>query len=71
MGRIMITCPMTGRPVPTGLVMTREEFEAAVLSGSVARCPACGRIHPWSKRDASLEEAPRDPPKKRPGGSTP
>jgi len=62
MGRIMIACPTTGQLVPTGLTLSREEFERAVLSGSVTRCPACGRIHAWTKRDASLEDesaAPR------------
>jgi hypothetical protein len=62
MGRILIVCPVTGRRVATGLAMTREEFERAVLSGNVARCPACGRIHAWTKRDALLEDEPDDPP---------
>lgn len=65
MGRIMIVCPATGQRVPTGLAMSRQEFEQAVLSGSVTRCPACGRIHAWTKRDATLEDDPPEPPPRR------
>lgn len=56
MGMVTILCPITKRPVPTGLVMTPAEFERATLEGNVLRCPACGRIHAWTKKQARLEE---------------
>lgn len=55
---VTIVCPTTGRRVPTGIVMDRTEFERAVFESNVLRCPACGRIHAWSKQDAQLEESP-------------
>lgn len=58
MGRVFIVCPVTGQQVPTGLVMDPEEFDRAVLQDNVLRCPACGRIHTWSKQDAQLREEP-------------
>jgi hypothetical protein len=39
MGIIMINCPATGRRVSTGTKMV---------------CPACGRMHDWTKADAWL-----------------
>jgi len=61
MGMITIICPVTGRPVETGMLMSRTDFERAVLERNELRCPACGRIHTWSKRDATLRED--SPPK--------
>lgn len=55
---VTIVCPTTGRRVPTGIVMDRAEFERAVFEANVLRCPACGRIHTWSKQDAELRETP-------------
>ncbi len=41
--------------------MSAAEFEQAVLAGNDLRCPACGRIHSWSKGDARLVEEPPAP----------
>jgi hypothetical protein len=62
MGMVTIKCPITGRDVATGLVMTPAEFECAKLEANVLRCSACGRIHTWTRSDARLEE---DPPERR------
>lgn len=58
MGMVSIVCPNTGQIVPTGIEMTAAEFAAAMLGGNDLRCPACGRIHSWSKQDAQLVEDP-------------
>jgi uncharacterized Zn finger protein len=55
-GTVTIKCPQTGREVSTGLVMERAEFDQALLEGNVVRCPACGRIHAWSKDEARLQD---------------
>lgn len=53
---ILITCPNTGRPLSTGMVMDRRSFASSVLlNNSVGPCPHCGQIHSWSKEQAYLE----------------
>ncbi len=61
MGTVAIVCPNTGKLVSTGLLMSAAEFEQAVLAGNDLRCPACGRIHSWSKGDSRLVEEPPAP----------
>jgi hypothetical protein len=56
MGMVMIKCPITGRDVPTGIVLSPSEFERATLEGNVVRCPECGRIHSWTRADARLDD---------------
>jgi hypothetical protein len=53
MAIVMISCPNTGRDVPTGIETDPSSFENF---GATARiqCPACGRIHAWSKTNAWL-----------------
>ena len=52
MGIIMINCPATGRDVSTGIEAIGIEELPAVTAKMV--CPACGRIHDWTKADAWL-----------------
>jgi len=52
MGIIMINCPATGRDVSTGIETTDIEGLPAVTAKMV--CPACGRVHDWTKADAWL-----------------
>jgi hypothetical protein len=52
MGIIMINCPATGRDVSTGIETTGIEELPTVTAKMV--CPACGRIHPWTKAEAWL-----------------
>jgi endogenous inhibitor of DNA gyrase (YacG/DUF329 family) len=58
MGMVIIKCPVTGQPVPTGLVMDKEEFGRASLVGNILRCPACGRMHEWTREQAQLVDLP-------------
>ena len=58
MGMVSIVCPNTGKIVPTGVLMSEVEFAGATLGSNNLRCPACGRIHVWSKADAHLVSEP-------------
>jgi hypothetical protein len=54
---VLITCPVTGKPVNTGIGSVRNEAFAAsdfrkMESGP---CPYCGQVHSWDKEDAYLE----------------
>jgi hypothetical protein len=54
MGVVMIQCPSTGRQVSTGIEMIDVEQLPAVKATTV--CPACGRVHEWTKHDAWLAD---------------
>jgi len=54
-GRVMITCPTTGRPLPTGMVMSVDAFVASALSTNPVICPHCAKPHTWSKSDAWVD----------------
>lgn len=56
MPRVLITCPVTEKPVYTGMNFDWETFEALELGEkSVVHCPECGRDHAWRRADAYLE----------------
>jgi hypothetical protein len=57
MAKIMITCPVTKGPVSTGLELPRDFFETVNIKDTTTKCPACGKVHVWSKKDAFLEDA--------------
>ena len=59
MPRVLIRCPSTAMPVPTGLEMDPEAF-AAELGDRFAYCPHCQRTHLWTKAIAWLEAAAGD-----------
>jgi hypothetical protein len=54
MGVLMIQCPSTGREVSTGIEMLDVDQLPAVKAKTV--CPACGRVHEWTKHDAWLAD---------------
>jgi hypothetical protein len=42
----MITCPTTGKAVPSGITFgTLAAFDAAMPSNNVVKCAACGQGH--------------------------
>ncbi len=42
----MITCPKTGKAVPSGIVFgSLAAFDAAILENNVVRCTQCGESH--------------------------
>jgi endogenous inhibitor of DNA gyrase (YacG/DUF329 family) len=50
---VMIKCPETGEPVPTGIGMDFEVFKATTASdNTLVGCPACGGTHLWQQADA-------------------
>jgi endogenous inhibitor of DNA gyrase (YacG/DUF329 family) len=57
MGRIMINCPNTGKPVFTGMTMDRESFEqdSNAFSQTGTPCSECGELHKWQKQEAFME----------------
>jgi len=58
MGVVMIECPATSRAVSTGIEMCAvEELPLVVATMS---CPACGRVHQWTKNDAWLADGGED-----------
>jgi hypothetical protein len=51
---VMIICPSTRKPVNTGLSIGKYEFQKVLLESREVRCPHCGQIHVWSKKDLHL-----------------
>ena len=51
---VMVRCPVTGRELSTGVEMDAATFERLPEIRAQIRCPACGRDHPWSTREAWL-----------------
>jgi hypothetical protein len=52
MGIIMINCPATGHGVSTGIEVVATDQLPIVTATMV--CPACGRVHKWTKNEAWL-----------------
>jgi hypothetical protein len=57
MSRVLITCPSTNLPVPTGLSMDLEAFSMGAFDERFVDCPHCQLIHAWATDDAYLEDA--------------
>jgi hypothetical protein len=54
MADILITCPIFGKAVPTGV--TTEIIVLETLDFPLTmQCPACRKIHRWTKSDAWVE----------------
>jgi len=51
-GIIMINCPATGRGVSTGIEVCATDQLPIVTARMI--CPACGRVHEWTKKEAWL-----------------
>jgi hypothetical protein len=54
MGVVMITCPNTGRAVPTGIETDQRGFDELPDALSKSKCPHCGAVHVWWTREAWL-----------------
>ncbi len=50
----MITCPVTGEEVFTGIEMAQEALAQIPEIVAHLNCPSCAQVHTWSKRDATL-----------------
>jgi hypothetical protein len=51
MGSVMISCPVTGTPIPTGIETDQSSLDLTPPFESRIKCPACGGEHIWSKSD--------------------
>jgi len=57
MERLFFVCPKTRRTIDVGVtteIGTLLRIKSKRLNG---RCPACGRTHEWTVRDAMLPQA--------------
>ena len=54
MGRVMITCPATGRQAFTGIETDPDSVNLIPPINARLKCPHCGRIHTWSMLEAEL-----------------
>lgn len=56
MGKVMISCPVNGKPVFTGMRIDETAFAAVTMPKiTLGSCSQCGRTHKWSKVDAWVE----------------
>lgn len=56
MAMVMITCPNTGKTVPTGVELDPGAFDSSEFGDLSLECPECPEIHPWTKEDAFLQD---------------
>ena len=57
MPHIMINCPSTNKPLPTGIsVGDQAAFDNNSFTNNSVQCPHCQQMHTWSKKDAWVEE---------------
>jgi predicted RNA-binding Zn-ribbon protein involved in translation (DUF1610 family) len=56
MALIVINCPKTGRKVSTQMAADQRAWDALppAWTGAPFRCPHCGGIHAWTKKDARI-----------------
>ena len=51
---ILIKCPDSGKPILIGLFMNKATFLNLLIDSREVRCPHCGKVHVWNKKDAHL-----------------
>lgn len=60
MAMVMLTCPKTGKPLPTGIELDERSFDTMAFEArgkgraSVVPCPHCGKAHSWGGGGAYL-----------------
>ena len=57
MADILVQCPRTGAPVPTGLKTEWVFLKSLPCVAVPLRCPACGQMHKWKPNDAWIGSA--------------
>jgi hypothetical protein len=55
MPALMVTCPVTGKIVPTGIEIEAEDLRALPRIAAPVYCAACGEKHFWTRDDAMLD----------------
>ena len=56
MGIVMITCPRTGREIPTGIKADRERFRRSAVFFARTYCSICEANHEWFAKEAWLSD---------------
>jgi hypothetical protein len=56
MPNIIIRCPVFGKAVPTGLSTETILFDSLDDIAIPMRCPACLKVHRWTRKDAWVDE---------------
>jgi hypothetical protein len=56
MAKVMILCPATQRPIPTGIEADPSEFQRSPVFFAATRCGFCNEDHRWFAREAWVEE---------------
>jgi hypothetical protein len=65
MGVVMITCPNTGRAVPTGIETDALSFASLPDVPTQTKCPVCGSVPGGSAKRGLLSMAVTDLPPER------
>lgn len=49
MPAVMIRCPTSGKPIDTGIALSRNAFDdpECVMEDNVTSCPHCQQLHTW------------------------
>jgi hypothetical protein len=56
MNEVLISCPATGEPMATGIIMSAESLANSKLkNNTTGPCPHCGELHVWDVEDAWIE----------------
>jgi hypothetical protein len=58
---LMIACPNTGQAISTGIETDEYSLRQIADVPSRTRCPTCGLIHIWWKREAWLADPVEHP----------
>jgi len=52
---ILVTCPITGRPVPTGIGTESIVLDSLPKVSIPMHCPECGGYHYWTREHAWVD----------------
>jgi hypothetical protein len=58
---LMIACPNTGQAISTGIETDEYSLRQIADVPSRTRCPNCGLVHTWWKREAWLADPVEQP----------
>jgi len=51
MGQLVLQCPKCHHVIGTGISMDLESFNASSLIGNKTKCPNCGSMVTWDKKN--------------------
>jgi hypothetical protein len=56
MATVVITCPVMGQPVSTGIVVEAGSSIGAAELFVPLHCAVCGQLHFWCMKEAQLDD---------------